>query len=130
MTANKCPVILPVQNLPGDEHGCPSSTYEDCSSIYLVSGEVHILLLPEEYPKAASPTYKLRFPKTFYNRKHACLTNTRGEVPSFWALFTIRRRGCVREVYCSSMCWRINPSRLVPVNALSLMKETCKKFKI
>ena len=55
--------------------------------------------------------------------------NTRGEAPSFWPLFTIRRRGCVREVYCSSMCWRINPSRLVPVNALSLMKETCKFFK-
>ena len=55
---------------------------------------------------------------------------TRGEAPSFWPLFTFRRRGCLRKVYCSSMCLRINPSRLVPVNALSLMKETCKKFKI
>ena len=55
--------MLPFQNLPGDEHGCFSSTYEGCNSIYLVRGEVDILLLPEEYQKAACPTYKFRFPK-------------------------------------------------------------------
>ena len=52
-----------------------------------------------------------------------------GEATSILPLFRFHRRGCLREVHCSSMCWRINPSRLVPVAALSLMKETCKKFK-
>ena len=67
--------------------------------------------------------------KRLWVLSNSALPYTRVEATSFRPLFTFSRRGCVREVYCSSMCWRIKASRLVPVASLSLMEEAFNKFK-